>query len=85
MLGDIKIEPLKLRLDESCDGRISEGLTTRFVIRQLFGSDVDLHAEADFTARVIAATDDTVVLQPLVRPEAYRLCLFEGSGDQPPE
>lgn len=87
MLGEGKIEPLKLRLTESCDDRISEGLTSRIVIRQWYGGNPDLYGEYDFTARVIAATEKTVVLKPLVSIEEYWhcYCRFEGSGDQLPE
>lgn len=84
MLGDMKIKPLKLRLTESCDEGISEGLTTRFVVRMFFETDAELYKEVAFTARVIAATGDTIVLLPLVRPEEYRFCVFEGSGEDPP-
>ncbi len=74
-----------MRLAESGEGRISEGLVTRFVVRRFFDRDVDLYEDLDIKARVIAVTGSTVVVQPLVSPEALRFCVYEGSGEEPPE
>lgn len=84
VLGAGRNEALRVRLAESHGYGISEGPARRFVVRRYYDTDADLYREFDFTARVIATTHDTVVLLPLVRPEEYRFCLFEGSGEQPP-
>ena len=86
VVGPVRINPFTLRLTESQQYGygISDGVVTRFVVRMFFETDVELYKEVAFTARVIAATASTARFKPLTRPEAYRFCVFEGDGEQPP-
>ena len=85
VLGPVRIEPFTLRLTESHGYELYEGVVTRFVVRRFFESDVELYQELEFKARVIDATDRTAVFKPLTRPEAYRFCWFEGTGESIPK